>query len=363
MRVNDFLTDLGDMLQEDYVTSPVWTKAEVFGYVRQTLKTFCQLTQLIDRHENRLVNGTDGGVSMPEDFDQLYMVQFSQLMKDIVTVEEFDFAQDGWLSDVKGVPMASTVVGSGGSATVGFAPVPSSVYDGGVSPGTTLTVRLDSGTDEWLLTVTAGVLSTAISAGAASTLVIAGPSTYWDLGITVAGQLTLTASASTSADTVILQDAGSTHLHWEVESSDSGELITGASGGQYGLGVAAILDTTTYQDFDQEYGIIVDAYADSVSSTPADVVKVNSPVGVSLVGRSGDEAATVWYKGSHRDLGSYYNDIWLSDGLMPVLKHGVLALAFGHDGDGRDVEKAELMKNIFFAECTSIRGIFESRWE
>ena len=71
----------------------------------------------------------------------------------------------------------------------------------------------------------------------------------------------------------------------------------------------------------------------------------------------------MWYKGSHRDLGGYYSDIWLSGGFMPVLKHGVLALAFGHDGDGKDTEKAELFKNIFFAECTSIRGIFESRWD
>ena len=35
MKVEDFLTDLGDVLQEDYVTNPVWTKAEVFGYVQQ----------------------------------------------------------------------------------------------------------------------------------------------------------------------------------------------------------------------------------------------------------------------------------------------------------------------------------------
>ena len=369
MRVEDFLTDIGDVLQEDYTTNPVWTKAEVFGYIKQALKMFCQLTQLFDKVENRLVSGTTGEAAVPEDFEQSYFIQFSQLMKDAVSLEDLDFVEDGWLSGSTGTPVSASVVGSGSGSVVRFAPVPSSVYDGGPTATSTSGLTISDGGVDWLVRTLSGVIQTVATPGTPTTPVIAGPTTYWDLTISVAGVLIMTLSASTTADVIGLQDANTTNIYWQLSCTDSGVLVTTPTYENIGIGVSALLDNVIYQEFtaggsaNANYGVIVDAYADDTSTTPADIARVDSVYGVSLFGRTNTKAATVWYKGSHRDLDTYYNEIQLSPGLVPVLKHGVLALAFGHDGDGRDAEKSELFKNIFFAECTSIRGIFESRWE
>ena len=370
MKVADFLTDIGDALQEDYTTNPVWTKAEVFGYTRQALKMFCQLTQLFDKVENRLVKGATGEALVSEDFEQSYLIQFSQLVKDVVSLEDLDFVEDGWLSGSTGTPESASVVGSGSGSVVRFAPIPSSVYDGGNTASPVAGLTLTFGGNSWLVTCDRGVLITTSTPFVPAIIpVLAGPTTYWGLVIDLTGQLETSSTTPTTTTDVSLVDASGGSNDWLLTCDDNGVLRTESVYTNYGIGVAADLDFGTYQEFtaggsaNANYGIIVDAFADDSSTTPANIAKVDSVYGVSLFGRTNTEAATVWYKGSHRDLDGVYNEIQLSPGLVPVLKHGVLALAFGHDGDGKDVEKSELFKNIFFAECTSIRGIFESRWE
>lgn len=370
MKVDDFLTDIGDILQEDYTTSPVWTKAEVFGYIKQALKMFCQMTQLFDKSENILVNGTTGEAPVPEDYEHSYFIQFNQLMQDAVSLNDLDFVQDGWLSGTSGTPKAASILGSGSGSAIRFAPVPSSVYDGGPTATPTAGLVISDGGSNWTVTCNHGILVTTAGGVTPTTPVIEGPSTYWDLTISNVGILATTASTSTTPDDISLVDSLGGSNDWLVRCTDTGVIYTETVYTNYGIGVAAMLDYGDYQDFNSgggvvsaNYGIIVDAYADSLTTTPSSMIKVNGPVGLSLFCRTNTEAATVWYKGSHRDLGSYYHEIWLYGGLFPILKHGVLALAYAQDGDGRDDQKAELFKNIFFAECTSIRGIFESRWE
>jgi len=49
-------------------------------------------------------------------------------------------------------------------------------------------------------------------------------------------------------------------------------------------------------------------------------------------------------------------------GFMAVIVHGILAHAFGHDGDGKDLMKSRMLMQVFEMECKSIRDIFQGRF-
>jgi len=368
MLVNDLLTDIGQYLQEDYSTSPVWTKAEVFGYLKQVVSMFCQLTQLVDKNQIRLINATSGEADVPKDFETLYFAQHELTHLDIVDLQELDFVSDTWAKGTTGTPGAVSVIGSGDNAAVRFTPVPSSVWDGGSTASPTAGLVLYDGSAYWAVSCNHGVIGTAGGIAPAATPVLAGPSTYWDLTVSNVGLLITTASSSTSADDVALADASGGSNTWLLTCTDAGALRTSTVYTNYGIGVAVDLDYGTLQDFDaggsasENYGVIVDAYATASATTPANIVRLDSSIGVSLYANTSSEAGMLWYKGRLPELAGYDSELWLSDGFVPIVLHGVLALAFAHDGDGRDLEKAKLMQAIFMSECTAVKEIFQARW-
>lgn len=367
MKVNDLLTDIGSVLQEDYTTSPVWTKAEVFGHLRQTLREFCALTQIVDKCEVRLVNGTTGEADVPTDFDNLYFTQFNELAVDIVNLGDLDFVSGTWSLGTTGVPLASTIMGSGDSAVVRYIPVPTTVETAGSAPPVAAPLILDSGAGSWEVTCASGILITNASAGGVASIVLAGPATYWDLTINAAGVLSATASASVVPTTLNLQDVGGGSLVWSITISDLGVLTSTAAYGYYGLAVSALLNDTDYQDFiagggaSAEYGVVVDGYAYGSATTPTNVLRLNSSIGTTMYALTAANSSMLWYKGTVRDLVTYDSEVWLSDGLIPILKHGTLALAYASDGDGQDLNKAKLLRAVFLAECNSIKQMFQSR--
>ena len=363
MKVSDFIDILGEYLQEDYTTSPIWTKDEMLKYIRQGVKVFSGLTGLVDKNEIRLINATSGEIDMPGDFNELYFIQHEKSSVDVVELQDLDFVSGTWSANGTGSPMAVSVIGSGDNAVAKYVPVPSSVWDGGSSISVTPGLRLDSGVNLWDVTATNGVIvTTSVGGGATTAPVIAGPSTYWDLTITLAGVLETSSSASTTADNIALLDSTSTSLAWLLFCTDSGDLYTTLMMTNYGIATGAIVDNAFLQDFDSEYGIIVDAYAQGSATSPDYVVRLDDVLGVSLFARTTDETGMVWYKGSLRDVNNVLSDLWINPVYVPILAHGVLGLAFGHDGDGRDLAKAKLLNAIFTMECATIKESFKRRW-
>ena len=362
MKVDDFLTTVGSYLQEDFTTSPVWTKTEVFGYLKQVIRVFCDLTKLVDKNEIRLINATTGEADMPKDFDSLYFAQHELKHLDVVTLDELDFVSDTWAKGTTGTPGAVSLIGSGTNAVVRYVPVPTSVWDGGSSASPVAGLLLDDGVAIWTVTCDHGLVSTTVSAGVGATPVLAGPTTYWDLTINTLGELITTASASTTADDVSLVDTSGGANDWMLVCTDGGALRTYTVYTNYGIGVAADLDYGSLQDFDTEYGVVVDAYAQASATTPANAARLNTSIGTSLYANTSTETGMVWYKGTLSELGGYGSEIWLSEGFIPILLHGVLSAAYNHDGDGRDVQKAKLMQAVFLSECQSTKEIFQTRW-
>ena len=362
MKVSDFLDVLGNYLQEDYSTSPVWTQAECFGYLKQVVRVFCDLTGIVDRNEIRLINGTTGEADVPKDFNSVYFTQHELRYLDIVDMNELDFVSGTWLGGTTGTPKASSVIGSGDGAVIRYVPVPTSVYDGGPSASPTAGLTLAVGGVYWVVTCAHGVPITTVGAGPATTPVIAGPSTFWDLTVSATGELLTAASTATTADSISLVDATSGSNDWLLLCTDAGVLYTQSVYTNYGIAVAAALDFADYQDFDSEYGVIVDAYATASTTSPTNLARLDSSIGVSLFARTSSETGMVWYKGSLDELSGMYSEVWLNDGFISVLVHGVMSLAFGHDGDGRDLDKAKLMGTIFTAECQAIKAGFQTRW-
>jgi len=364
MRVNEFLDIAGNYLQEDFSTSPVWTKDELLGCVRQVYRQFCVLTGLVDKTEIRLINGTTGEADVPKDFESLYFAQHEQRHLDIVKLDELDFVSGTWLGGTTGTPNAVSVIGSGDNAAVRYVPVPSSVWAGGSDSTLDMTaVYLTGGGNQYLVDVVDGILRTTLAVGADNYPVIASPSgNRFMLLVTTNGELhTFAMPVGTAVDYVGLTDASS-DLIWELTCTDSGELVTTPEYAHIGLATAALIDNATYQDFDTEYGIVVDMYADGSTTSPAYVGRVNSSRGLSLYAYTSDEAGMLWYKGALPELGSLYSELKLSSGFLPVILHGVLSLAYAHNGDGRDPQKAELLSQVFIAECEAIKRGFEFRW-
>jgi len=369
MRVNEFLDIVGDYLQEDFSMNPVWPKDTLFGVVSQMYQQFCTLTGLIDKTEIRLINGTTGEMDVPKDFESGYFVQHEQKHVDIVEHDELDFVSGTWLGGTTGTPKAATVIGSGDSAVIRFVPRPSAVYGGGIIGGT---VGLTLGVDGvyYSVTTNAGVLVTTAGASApgATPKLVDSLGVFWLLSVNSSGVL-VTSLSTGPASVVTLSDDTGTGIEWVVTVSTTGELITKPVDFTYGLETSALVDNLTFQDFasdgsgaSAELGVIVDAYAQSSATTPDYTCRVNSSRGLILYAYTSDEAGMVWYKGILPELNNLYSEIKLSTGFMPVLLHGVLSIAFSLDCDGRDLQKAELLGQVFVAECEAIKRGFEYRW-
>jgi hypothetical protein len=118
----------------------------------------------------------------------------------------------------------------------------------------------------------------------------------------------------------------------------------------------------TYQDGNSDYGILVDLYATGTSTTPEHVGKLSDDYGMVQFGDQYLGEGTMWYKGLPKEVFNLYTELVISDGLLPVIKHGVIARALNKDGDGQDKEKSKLLGNVFLSECDAIRNTFGKRW-
>jgi hypothetical protein len=363
MKVEDFVDYVGEYLQEDFSVSPVWSKTEIIGYLQQVMEMFGDLTGLVDKNEIRLIDETTGEAEVPRDFHKGYFAQHELRYMDTVQLGELDFVSGGWLSGNKGTPRAVSLIGSGGESVVRYVPVPSSVWDGGYEATPVEGVTLQaSGGGKWYVSSIRGVIETTAVGSAATTAVIPGPSSYWDLKVDDSGVLYTEASASTTASNIALRDTVDYRNQWWLLATDEGVLYCYPVYTNYGLAVGGLKDYVEWVDFNQEYGIIVDAYAAGGSESLEDIIRLDSSRGVSLYAQTSTGTGMVWYKGSLPEVVGLESVLWLNDGFVPVVVHGVLSLAFNHDGDGRDLAKARLLGMIFTAECQAIKESFQTRW-
>ena len=368
MKAKELVEEIATMLGEDFEYAPLWTEVELFKELQVVLRLFGELTQLADRCQVCLVDYTTGEVDLPEDFGQLYFGQFSQEFMDVVDLNELEFLSETWMADSRGGPKGMTVWGQGGRSKARFVPVPSTVevFAGGGSGVDEIVIASSPGGVLWKVVCTSGVLVSSSTASAASAVqVIEGYGSYWNLGITDAGELTLSASSSTTESNLVFNDSVGNGQLWAVNAELGGVLDTQYA--QWGPGVCVGVLLTkdgvdTYQDFNGDYGIVVDAYADGVGTTPDHVIKLESDYGFVQYCGQYEGCGTMWYKGLFRRLYSLYNEVMVNDGLLPVIKHGVLARAWAKEGDGQDLQKSKLMSMVFVNECKALKNSFGKRW-
>lgn len=367
MQVSTFVSDLGTILGEDFTHAVIWTKAELVGYLRDVLRVFGSITRLVDRRRIRAVDGTTGEATVPDDYSSAFFLQFGLRQVDTVTLRDLDFVTATWPINTTGTtPYAATTIGTGPETVIRLTPVPTTIQ-GAFGTNVITTLKLaDSGANIWSVGTASGALTTTASTGTGLSVVIGAPTTYWDLGVSLAGELTLTVNlTATSADLIYLSDA-TTSIIYSVEATDVGELDT--LNITYGRAVAFVLDDT-YQTFtfgvaagtDVNYGIIVDVRATGVSTTPSTTARRDSPRGKIIYDRTGASSAMVWYRGLPDDIVNLNAELYIDDAFIPILKHGVLSLAYGRDGAGRDTAKAKLLWSLFTAECGTLRTIFGKR--
>lgn len=367
MKVSTFVSNLGVILGEDFTYATIWTKAELVGYLRDVLRVFGSITRLVDRQRVRVVNSTTGEATVPDDYSSAFFLQFGLRQLDTVTLSDLDFVTSTWPLNTTGVtPYAATTIGTGPETVIRLVPVPT-VVQGVYGSNIITSLKLaDSGANIWSVGVSSGALTTTSSSGTGLSVVIGAPTTYWDLGVTLVGELTLTANlTATSADLIYLSDAV-TSVTYSVEATDAGELDTRNI--TYGRVVAFVLDDV-YQTFtagvaggtDVNYGMIVDAHATGVSATPSTTIRRDSPRGRIVYARTGESSVMVWYRGLPDDVANLNAELFVDDAFIPVLSHGVLSLAYGHDGAGRDPAKAQLLWSLFTAECETLKRIFGKR--
>jgi hypothetical protein len=368
MKVDDLLDIAGDYLQEDYVTSPVWTKAQLLECVRQVYRQFCALTGLVDRSEIRLISGTTGEADVPKDFESLYFAQYEQTHLDIAELDELDFVSGTWLGGTTGTPKAVSVIGSGDNAVVRYVPVPSGVWDGGTASADldkTVTYMRASTAHRFQVWANNGVLYLEPVAWASPYgelyIRVPGVGNSWEVRLTSDGEL-YTNITTEATSNIAFPDGDVSGVYWSVSCTADGELVTSPENSIYGLGVGAMIDSNIWQDFDSEYGVVVDMYADGAATSPDYVGRMNSYRGLSLYAYTSDDTGMLWYKGSLPELGSVHGELVLSEGFIPVVLHGVLSMAYGLNGDGQDLHKAGLLSKVFVAECEAIRRGFEFRW-
>ena len=365
MKVSDFITELGEVLQEDFTYAPLWTKAQLLGFTRQVLREMSTKMLIADRSRIMLVDGTTGEFSVPADFHGGYYLLFNRAFVDIVQYGDLEFASQTWaLNSTATTPLAATVFGSGDATTVRLVPVPSTAT-GAFAAGTVSSVLLaDSGGVVWTVSVTNRELVTTIAGASGASILLGGPTTIWSLGINTSGQLVTTAAVG-EGSTVYLADSvdGVTVL---VGVNDDGELVTSLTDA-YGGVVKLLLDDVEQtiiagaNSSNAEYGILVDLYATGVSTTPAHTARLTGPVGEVILTRTADYSAEMWYKAHFEDVLTQESELFLSTPFLAVLKHGVLALAYEHDTDGQDLVKAKLLKSLFESECTAIKRMFNRK--
>ncbi len=125
MKVSSYVVELGDILQEDFTYAPLWTKAELLGYLRLVLREFSARTLLADKRYLQLVNTTTGEVGLPDGFNQAYYARYHDAMVDLVKFGDLDFVDDSWIAGDQSTPTAATIIGAGTNAVVRGAPGPS----------------------------------------------------------------------------------------------------------------------------------------------------------------------------------------------------------------------------------------------
>ena len=365
MKVSDFITELGEVLQEDFVYAPLWTKAQLLGFIRQALREMSTRTMMADKSRIVLVDSATGEFSVPADFHAGYYLLFNRAFVDIVQYGDLEFASQTWaLGSTATTPLAATLFGSGDTTTVRMVPVPSTAT-GAFSAGTVTSVTLtDSAGVVWTVSVTGRELVTSVAGASGLNLLLKSTSFVWSLGVDTLGRLTTTLSAG-AGSTVILADT-TDGLTMSLGVNDDGELVTSAAY-TYGGIVKLTLDDVV-QDIsaganstNANYGILVDLYATGVSTAPTHTARLTGPVGEVMITRTSDYSAEMWYKAHIEDVLTTESEIFLSTPFLAVLKHGVLALAYEHETDGQDLVKAKLLKSLFESECTAIKRMFNRK--
>ena len=368
MKVNDFITEIGDVLQEDFTYEVLWTRNEIFKYITQTIKEFSSRTAIIDKDRILPLYSSTGEAAIPDNFGEAYYVLLDQKHKDLVQVSELDFVDSDWALNGTGPDaLACTVFGSGTNARIKFVPVPTSVTGSYAAvDAVTTPILADSSSVVWTMSAsTLGILSTAIAGTTGLTIILRGPSTFWDLSIDTLGVLITTQNTTATLGSVVyLTD--SNYLVWSVLTTDLGNIMT-TTAPFYGESIQVELDST-YQTFtagansaNANYGAIVDIYATGVSTTPDSVARLDSPVGITILDRAAGNRAFVWYKSHIENIHTLESELFLSPGLLPIVKHGVLSMAFAHEGDGQDLEKSKILRAVFVAECDAVKQIFGRR--
>lgn len=366
MLISDLLTELGDELSEDFTHAAIWTKSELIGYIRTVIREFSTTTGIVDKSLIRVVDGTTGESSVPTDFNSLHYVLFDGKHKDIVTLGELDFIDHDWaLNGTSATPVAATLVGTGRNSKVKFVPTPSTVTGSLGSSAITTVYISDSSGGVWRITTDGGAVVSTSSSGTTKEITLSGPTTYWTLSINTSGVLsTATSAAATAGDVIYLEDSSDSDIYSLIATDDG---VIKSSAITKGLTVSVKLAGTT-QTFtagtsgtSPEYGVVVDAYATGASTTPTDVIRLDSPRGTGVYDRTFDDSAMLWYKGILDDVVNENSKLWLSDAFIPIIKRGVLAIAYGRDGEGRDEQKAQMLDSIFKSECKALAEIFQRR--
>ena len=357
MKVNDFITDIGNMLGEDFIYSVVWSRSELLGYVQHALKQFAELTLIVDQDSLRAVASDTGEANVPADFSDSYYLQYDDRAIELVNANELDFITGTWLYGTTGTtPLAATIYGSGDESVVRVVPIPSDPVGAYGATVVTSLILHDAVFVNWTVTVDInGVLTTALGGAVATNPLLVGPSACWWIRVDAFGVLYTVMSAASSGDWIVLTDPNG--VGWTVTVDDSGNIITTNSWGK----VVRLEVNGVNQEFSSDYGIIVDAYVQSTTTTPAAIVRLTSPYGMTVFGRVSEDALHVWYKGLISDVNNTESEIYLSEVYIPVLQHGVLALAYNHDGVGRDAKKAQVLSAVFKLECESIRRMFQKK--
>lgn len=363
MNAEDLINDVADILQEDFTYDVLWTKSEMLGYLRLVLREFSQRTLIADKMSLRIVD-SDGECALPSDFLQTYHVTFNGASTDVVTFTDLDLVENDWLDSDTGTVRACSVLGDANDSLVRFVPVPSTLGTGLEAGSTTLQVV--SGTAVYDVAVDDGVLGITYNATASPTGVSTGfivrdeANTRWRFFIDPAsGDLDSVASSDAAASVIYLFPDSIDGIIYGLYAPSGVSTVQDYT---LGCGIKGYVDSSSEQDFNQEVGVVVDAYVEDVDASSTDMCFVDSPVGCVAYVRSQANNAQVWYKGHVPDTPALQSTLFVRDAYVPVIIHGVLAMCYGKGGDGKDLAKAQLMYEVFKTECEGIKRIFNRRY-
>lgn len=363
MNVNDFLDEIGDILQEDFSYAVLWTKLELFKILKLVLREFSQRALIADKHVMRTVNGTTGEADLPEDFNQAYYAMFNQVQTDMMSVGDLDFTDGDWVKNGKGTPVSASIIGAGTDARIKFVPVPSSVATGIDGATTSLGIK-DTNDDVWDLTLNYGVITMTIDVGAtpadySTGAIFKSPGgTKYQITIDTSGVLSsaLSYDASDYVYYLIQDEDEETSYHLRVTAAGVIKTINYS----YGLTVRVDINGVN-QDMSGDHGTIVNAYVGAPASASVDSMYVDAPIGTIVHGLMSENSGYIWYKGLVQDPLTTESELFMSGGLRAIITHGVLSRAFAKDGEGKDSQKAALLKYIFEFECESVKRLFQRK--